>query len=67
MNRDLVELAIEEAERFIKRAEAYLKESAKVTVINDFEYHSSAPKESASCKRSSMDLSRALSDMRNKD
>lgn len=52
------ELAISEADRFLKSAKIALKEIKK-------DEHYYGGKYTASAKRASMDLSRALSDLRN--
>lgn len=57
MRRDRVNKAIEEAERFIA--------AAKNVKLN-MEYDSGG-KESAACRRASMDLTRALADLRRSD
>lgn len=54
--------AMQEAERFLKRAEVLLENSTENGEFNHFRFHCS--KDSASVKRSSLDLTRALADLR---
>lgn len=54
MNKIDLDVAIEEAKRFIKKAEACKGEN-----------YVKSGKPAAACKRASMDLSRALADLRN--
>ena len=68
MDRQKVVLTIVEAKRFIDKAEAFLIESKK-TYTNDYNgkthiYSVSTPKESGATKRASMDLTRALAELR---
>jgi hypothetical protein len=55
MTPDKVKEAVAECKRFIKRAEALLK------VEYPAQYN---PRESGACRRASMDLTRALADLR---
>lgn len=57
MNIDTLALAIEEAERFVTRARA------AVEAIGSDKYYYSR-KETSAARRASMDLTRALADMR---
>jgi len=62
MEMQMLDVAISEAERFLKRAKRCKKAINKSTrgyIYWDF-------KETAATKRSSMDLTRALADLRNK-
>lgn len=63
MNRDKLKVAVAEAERFIKRAKALPKaepyESHGHTFTHDY-----FPREQGAIKRASMDLTRALADLR---
>jgi len=63
MDRDKLKIAVAEAKRFIKRAEALPKphpyENGPYTFIND-----NFPREQGAIKRASMDLTRALADLR---
>ncbi len=63
MNRDKLKIAIQEAERFLERAKA-LPEPKKETWDGREYETSNFPKEQGSIKRASLDLSRALSDLR---
>lgn len=60
MTLETLNTAIAEARRFIKRAEAAKKRNYN----GKGEYILWCSKESAACKRSSMDLTRALAEMR---
>jgi len=63
MNRDKLKIAIAEAERFIKRAKSLPKsepyQNGPYTFTRDF-----FPKEQGAIRRASMDLTRALADLR---
>lgn len=54
--------AMQEAERFLKRAEALLENSTENGEFKTYRFHSS--KDSASVKRASLDLTRSLADLR---
>lgn len=54
--------AMQEAERFLKRAEALLENSTENGEFNYFRFNCS--KDSASVKRASLDLTRSLADLR---
>lgn len=68
MNRDTLKVAIAEAERFLARAKAIPEPVERVkswdasgdTFLDD----SIEPKDSGAVRRSSMDLTRALADLR---
>ena len=66
MNREKLKVAIAEAERFIKRAKA-LPEPTQYEVpgstYNPFT-NDNFPKESGAIRRASMDMTRALADLR---
>lgn len=72
MTEDKLSIAIQEAERFIKRAKDLRKkrQADKVRVQqaeaagNKYVYSDQLPKESGSVRRASMDLTRALADLR---
>lgn len=57
MNQQTLETAIYEAERFLKKAHAANKQMNKYGFCE-------SPKEAGAVKRASMDLTRALADMR---
>lgn len=63
MNRDKLAAAVAEAERFIKRAKALPKpepyQSGNHTFTHDY-----FPREQGAVRRASMDLTRALADLR---
>lgn len=61
MNRESLRLAIAEAHRFVDRANKL--EELLQSQIHD-KYHSLKPKECGSVRRASMDLTRALAEMR---
>ena len=71
MNKQTLEQAINEAQRFIKAAEAaqkrthadWLRDSQRLALTKEDVYWSIS-KENASCKRASLDLSRILADLR---
>lgn len=58
MNLDSIRAAVAEARRFIDRAEKAEHDFA----VNDFAWNGT--KNTAACRRASMDLSRALSELR---
>lgn len=58
MNRDKLKVAVEEAERFLQRVKALPEPYTDVSYF---------PKEQGAIKRSSMDLTRALADLRRPD
>jgi hypothetical protein len=66
MNREKLKIAVEECERFLKRVcelpnpEPYTEEHMQGFMHDNF------PKEQGAIKRASMDLSRALTELRNK-
>lgn len=62
MNIETLKTTMQEAERFLKRAETLLENSTVDGEFNHFLFHSS--KYSASVKRSSLDLTRSLADLR---
>lgn len=70
MTRDDVEAAVEEAERFVRRANALLKtkvptyQSATATYKDCPWDGGGSPKESGAVRRASLDLTRALAHMR---
>jgi len=59
MNRTKLAIAIQEAERFLERA--------RVTQSVDTGHYWETPKENGSVRRASMDLTRALADLRRSD
>jgi hypothetical protein len=63
MNRDKLKLAVAEAERFIKRAKALPKPEPYESYGHQFE-RDYFPREQGSIRRASMDLTRALADLR---
>ena len=66
MNRDKLAAAVAEAERFIKRAKALPKPTSydiPGSAHNPFT-HDNFPKEQGAIRRASMDLTRALADLR---
>ena len=62
MEIETLKTAMQEAERFLKRAEILLKNSTENGEFKNYRFHSS--KDSASVKRASLDLTRSLADLR---
>lgn len=63
MNRDKLKIAVAEAERFIKRAKALPKAYPYSSGSYNF-MHDNFPKEQGAIRRASMDLTRALAELR---
>ena len=63
MDRKKIKIAVAEAKRFIQRVEA-LPEPAPYEVNGHTFMNDSFPRESGAVRRASMDLTRALADMR---
>lgn len=66
MNREKLKIAIAEAERFIRRAKALPKPTTYTvpgSAYNPFT-NDNFPKESGAIRRASMDLTRALAELR---
>ena len=63
MNREKLEIAVAEARRFIARAEA-LPEPTAYEHNGDIFCRDNFPRESGAIRRASMDLTRALADLR---
>jgi hypothetical protein len=59
MNRKTLDVAIAEAERFLERAK-----KLKVCEPSSHNYFYSSPKEQGATRRASLDLTRALAEMR---
>ena len=59
MNPKTVNKAVEEAQRFLDAAEAWKKAEA-----DKVKSYFAVPKESGACRRASMDLTRALAELR---
>jgi len=65
MKTEQIELAIQEAKRFIKIAENLLEQKKKISSIHgETIFYYSAPKESGATRRASLDLTRQLAQMR---
>lgn len=64
MKIEEIRKAVEEAKRFIEAAELCIEARKKTYKSGDYEFTSNAPKESGSCRRASLDLTRQLSEMR---
>lgn len=62
MKVETLKTAMQEAERFLKRAEVLLENSTEDGEFNHFPFH--CFKDSASVKRASLDLTRSLADLR---
>lgn len=70
MNEKKLKAAISEAERFLSRAKELgklLSEQEKKRIPGEIFYRDYFPKECGSVRRASMDLTRALSDLRRYD
>ncbi|HRY62970.1 MAG: hypothetical protein GX465_16295 [Acidobacteria bacterium] len=70
MNEKKLKAAISEAERFLSRAKELgklLSEQEKKRIPGEIFYRDHFPKECGSVRRASMDLTRALSDLRRYD
>ncbi len=64
MNAHKVEIAVSEAERFLLRVAAWKIASKRTYEMDGKIYPCYTPSESAALKRASLDLTRALADMR---
>jgi hypothetical protein len=64
MNRDTLNNAISEAKRFLRAAKSCRNKAETGTVAGGHQWTAYPPKASGACKRASMDLSRALADLR---
>lgn len=64
MNERKVEIAVQEVERFLLRVAAWKIASKKTYEINGLTYPCYTPSESAALRRASLDLTRALAEMR---
>lgn len=63
MNAKTLEAAVYQARRFIERAEALKKAAKDHSMSADFGFYAH-PKESGAVRRASLDLTRALAEMR---
>lgn len=64
MEKEKIKIAVENAKRFIKLAQ-YLEDAIGEPYVNaGYTFFKSAPKESGSLRRASMDLTRSLAEMR---
>jgi len=66
MNRDKLQIAVDEAKRFIARAQALPEPTTEERCGYTYEYDN-FPREQGAIKRASMDLTRALADLRKVD
>lgn len=66
MKRDKLAIAVAEARRFIERAEA-LPELTTYEANGRIYTHDNHPREQGAIRRASMDLTRALADLRRRD
>lgn len=64
MQNDKIEAALVAATRMILMANEYLEESSKTYTSNGHMFNLSAPKQSGALRRASMELTRALAEMR---
>lgn len=64
MNNDSIKKAIKEAKEFIDRANTHLEETSKTYTYGDHTFNVSSPKTGGALRRKSMELTRALAEMR---
>lgn len=64
MNNDSIKNAIKEAEAFISKANKHIEETSKTYTHGDYTFNVSSPKTGGSLRRQSMELTRALAEMR---
>ena len=64
MQKDKIEAAIDAATKMISMANEYLDERGKTYSSYGHDFQSSAPKQSGALRRASMELTRALAEMR---
>ena len=64
MNERKVEIAVQEVERFLLRVAAWKIANQRTYEHNGSVYHYGAPAEGGALRRASLDLTRALADMR---
>lgn len=64
MKIEEIQSAINEAERFIKKAKECLEARSETYGTGDYIFHESAPMQSGAMKRASMDLTRQLAVLR---
>jgi hypothetical protein len=64
MQKDKIEAAIDAATKMISAANEYLDERAKLYTTGEFVFTNTAPKQSGALRRASMELTRALAEMR---
>lgn len=64
MNKNTLNEAIREAERFVKIAKACRASAETGHGVGSYEWQHFQPKDSGATKRSSMDLTRALANLR---
>jgi len=64
MQNDKIEAALVAANRMILAANEYIEESSKTYTVGEYTFNISAPKQSGALRRASMELTRALAEMR---
>jgi hypothetical protein len=64
MDETTIKFAVKEAERFIAAAKAALRSRHTYTIEGHGEFKSWKPRDTGAARRASMDLTRALADMR---
>ena len=64
MQNDKIYQAMDIATEFLKKANKYIDETSKIYTSNGHEFNLSAPKQSGALRRASMELTRALAEMR---
>lgn len=64
MQNDKIYQAMDIATEFLKKANKYLDETSKEYTSNGHTFNVNAPKQSGALRRASMELTRALAEMR---
>ena len=64
MRKDKIEATIDAATKMISAANEYLDERAKSYTSDKYVFTNTAPKQSGALRRASMELTRALAEMR---
>lgn len=64
MDQEKIKAAVDEAKKFIDRANEHIKETSKTYSVGDYTFNVSSPKTGGALRRQSMELTRALAEMR---
>jgi hypothetical protein len=64
MQKDKIKAAIDAATKMVSAANEYLDECAKSYTLGKYVFTNTAPKQSGALRRASMELTRALAEMR---